>query len=189
MQFTIKHIFSPIGDIHLLKWIDRKSISSCEVQTYKSFKRNLEKSGELIIFKNLGIPEPIYTPTGKPTLADQKISITHSYDYIGVYLSTEKEVGIDIEKIQHKIERIEHKFLHKNEHWAKSLKDKTIIWSCKESVYKYFDINGLDFQHQIEITPIDNDKVTAKVYLSENQIMEVQLMVNIIDDMVLTYTL
>ena len=189
MQYTLKHIFSPIGSIHLLQWTNRESITECEVNTYKSFKRNLEKTGEKIILKNIGVKEPAYTSTGKPTLDNQKISITHSHDYIGIYLSNHREIGIDIEKIQEKINRIAHKFIHKNETWAKDILTKTIIWSCKESVYKYFDIDGLDFQHQIEIIPNPAGIYTAKVYLSDQQVEEIKIKVTTIGDMVLTYTL
>ncbi|ULT29242.1 hypothetical protein KUH03_20355 [Sphingobacterium sp. E70] len=50
---------------------------------------------------------------GKPYLANfpQKISLSHSFDYAAAMISTEGEVGIDMEIIKTKVERIQHKFL------------------------------------------------------------------------------
>src|ERR1700741_5424441 len=54
---------------------------------------------------------------GKPYLVDlpYQISLSHSFDYAAVMISKSKAIGIDIELISPKVERIAHKFLKKNE--------------------------------------------------------------------------
>jgi len=57
--------------------------------------------------------------SGKPYLSNfpHHISLSHSYDYAAVMVSKNKAVGIDIELVKDKIERIAHKFLSKEESW------------------------------------------------------------------------
>jgi 4'-phosphopantetheinyl transferase len=79
---------------------------------------------------------------GKPYLVNMpyQISLSHSFDYAAVMLSKSKPVGIDIELISPKVERIAHKFLNtqelsfiKPEHRVEQL---YVAWCAKEAVYK-----------------------------------------------------
>src|SRR6267142_1164477 len=54
---------------------------------------------------------------GKPYLVDlpYHISLSHSFDYAAVMISKNSPVGIDIEQIKEKVERIAHKFMRPEE--------------------------------------------------------------------------
>src|SRR6201991_3179382 len=54
---------------------------------------------------------------GKPYLVNlpYHISLSHSFDYAAVMISRSRPVGIDIEKIEEKVERIAHKFMQPEE--------------------------------------------------------------------------
>src|SRR5690606_21450081 len=54
---------------------------------------------------------------GKPYLPDYpyKLSLTHSFEYAGVMLSTQGECGIDLEIVKNKVVRIKNKFLKDEE--------------------------------------------------------------------------
>src|ERR1700712_3282263 len=54
---------------------------------------------------------------GKPYLVNMPyhISLSHSFDYAAVMLSKSKPVGIDIELVSQKVERIAHKFMDARE--------------------------------------------------------------------------
>lgn len=102
-----------------------------------------------------------YDEFGKPHLKDgTHISITHSYTFAGIILS-DKPVGIDIEKQREKIEVIAHKFLNEYEQGYVATQNEnkirflTIIWGCKESLYKLFGTAGLSFLKHIFISPFD----------------------------------
>ncbi len=98
-----------------------------------------------------------YDEAGKPHLKDGNfISITHSNNFTGIIVSTEKEVGIDIEKQREKILKIAHKFTPIEEYRTIANTDAliqklTIVWGAKESLYKIYATHGLSFLHHIII--------------------------------------
>lgn len=92
----------------------------------------------------------------KPTLFidDEKyyVSISHSFEYVGIMFSKYHEIGFDIEKVDARIERVSHKFLNDNERlFANNITTKTLIWSAKESVYKWYGKKELDFKLHMEM--------------------------------------
>ncbi|MDV7137945.1 4'-phosphopantetheinyl transferase superfamily protein [Maribacter sp. TH_r10] len=98
-----------------------------------------------------------YDKVGKPHLYDgNHISITHSHHFTGIIVSKGKEVGIDIEMQRDLITRIAHKFTPTEAYsHIKDRKDLvrkyTVIWGCKESLYKIFATIGLSFLNHIYI--------------------------------------
>ncbi len=98
-----------------------------------------------------------YDKNGKPHLKDGKhISITHSNHFTGIIVSTDSEVGIDIEKQRDKILRIAHKFTPVDEYRTIAnttalIRKLTMVWGCKESLYKIYAEPGLSFLHHINI--------------------------------------
>jgi|SRR5690554_7340243 len=96
-----------------------------------------------------------YDANGKPSLTDGKyISITHSFEFSAIIIST-KNVGIDIEKQREKITRIADKFidlefdyLQKNKDYIKQL---TIVWGAKESLYKMCNSRSLSFKQDMYV--------------------------------------
>jgi len=98
---------------------------------------------------------------GKPYLANFPyfISLSHSFDYAAVMISRDKPVGIDIELIKDKIERIAHKFMNDEE---LSYMDKNhmtdhlyVSWCAKEAIYKLQGKKNVSFLHNIRLRPFD----------------------------------
>ena len=97
--------------------------------------------------------------THKPFLADEAFhfSISHSGDYAAVIVSRDKRVGIDVEMVSDKVERVKHKFLNAFELLA--LGDAytsgniplTVLWAAKESVFKWYGAGEIDFRECIKI--------------------------------------
>lgn len=98
-----------------------------------------------------------YTVDGKPHLKDGKhISITHSNQFTGIIISDAEEVGIDIEMQRDKILRIAHKFTPIEEYRTIAnsealVRKLTMVWGCKESLYKIYAEPGLSFLQHIII--------------------------------------
>ena len=97
-----------------------------------------------------------YNSYGKPLLKDGKhISITHSFIFSAILIS-KKEAGIDVEKNRDKIVNIHHRFVNTDydsltdENLVKQL---TVIWGAKESMYKTYPYGGLSFHDHIGIDP------------------------------------
>lgn len=97
----------------------------------------------------------IYDKIGKPFLkcASQNISISHSRNMVAVISSPKRQVGIDIEKIENRIQKIAHKFINEEERKFlgenPSLEDIYLIWGIKESLYKLYGKGGLDFKKNL----------------------------------------
>jgi len=96
---------------------------------------------------------------GKPILVNlpYKISLSHSYDYAAVMISLTKEVGIDIEIIKEKIDRVKHKFLSSKELGFIEEKHKLehlyACWCAKEALYKLNGKKETSFKDNIHLEP------------------------------------
>jgi 4'-phosphopantetheinyl transferase len=103
----------------------------------------------------------IYDEYGKPRMLDFNghFSVTHSGDFSAVILSHEMPVGIDIERIRERIERVAERFLSSEEQDQEGDGDRLeklhIYWGAKESLYKLYGKPEVDFQTDILIGPFD----------------------------------
>lgn len=96
-----------------------------------------------------------YDAFGKPHLTDgKKISITHSFTFSAIIIS-DVEVGIDIEMQRKKISLIAHKFIGYEFNYLteEDVRRLTVVWCCKESLYKVFATEGLSFKQHCKIVP------------------------------------
>ncbi len=99
---------------------------------------------------------------GKPHLtgSDFEISISHSWN-IAAVMAAPYLIGVDIQKIVPRIERIAPKFMRPTE--KASLLDNTkiehlhIYWCAKEALYKAHGRKKLDFIEHIHIEPFEYD--------------------------------
>ena len=106
-----------------------------------------------------------YNTYGAPEIGnDNFISISHSSKLIAIIISKNK-VGLDIEKISEKPLRLSSKFISRNQHSPLSKEKATLIWCCKEAIYKWHQKRKIDFIADIKINPFtikDEDKLIAK---------------------------
>jgi hypothetical protein len=131
----------------------------------------------------------------KPTLYinDEKyfISISHSFEYVGVMVSKTHELGMDIEKIDARIERVSNKFLNEKEkEFANNTLTKTLIWSAKESMYKWYGKKEIDFKLHLLVDSFnpENNTQNFNALLSKNSISQnLDIHYFCIDDYVITY--
>ncbi|MDF3078906.1 MAG: 4-phosphopantetheinyl transferase superfamily protein [Sphingobacteriaceae bacterium] len=98
---------------------------------------------------------------GKPYLANfpHQISLSHSYDYAAVMISEDKPVGIDIELIKNKIERVAKKFMSKAEldfiDQKNAIEHLYVCWCAKEAIYKLHGKKNISFLDNIELKPFE----------------------------------
>ena len=96
---------------------------------------------------------------GKPYLANfpQRISLTHSFDYAAVMMSSCGEVGIDLELVKTKIVRIADKFMKPGElvhiGGEHRIEHLYACWCAKEAVYKLQGNKGVSFKDNMTIQP------------------------------------
>ncbi len=98
-----------------------------------------------------------YDENGKPNLADKSISISHSNDFIAVMVSEKGNIGIDIEEIGTRIERLSQKFLSQNEkqygYSSKHIEKLHVMWGAKEVLFKIHSIGNLIFITDLLVHP------------------------------------
>ncbi len=101
--------------------------------------------------------------TKKPFLENEPyhFSISHCGDYAAVIVSKTNRVGVDVELVNEKIDRITNKFLTKEEGFLMPRgalrKTATLFWSVKESIYKWNSKIGVDFKKHIVINKFTGD--------------------------------
>lgn len=102
--------------------------------------------------------------------ADYEISITHSFPFAAIAVSKNK-IGIDMEKFNTKIQRIEHKFVKEEEtnffHPDEAVEYLTVIWSVKESLYKIHHSNYFSLKQNYRVQHFDLknlEKIKCSVY-------------------------
>jgi 4'-phosphopantetheinyl transferase len=88
---------------------------------------------------------------------DAEISITHSLDYVAGIIHESKEVGIDMEAINPKLQRTARKYLDNAEfeHAEDDLTLLAMYWCAKEAIYKLHGKNKVSFKDNIRIAPFD----------------------------------
>lgn len=93
-----------------------------------------------------------------PVLDKAFISISHSHDLCTVIIHEEENTGIDIQRIDEKINRIAGRFLSDEElEWCVSTRQRTMAWSMKESLYKIYGIGSYVFREQLLLDSFDLD--------------------------------
>lgn len=108
----------------------------------------------------------MYKTIGEPYLWPNtaQISITHSFPFASLAVSKNR-VGIDLEKVNSKILRIKHKFLHESEHlWTQDKENEvellTIIWVIKESLYKVHPSKYWSLKDHYQIDPFNMEDLS-----------------------------
>lgn len=126
-----------------------KMKSELHQKGFLSVRRLLEQAG-------YSDHDLFYNSYGKPHLKDNtNISITHSFEFSAILIS-KGEGGIDIEKNRDKIMKIQHRFVNTDYDSLSDedmIKQLTVIWGAKESMYKTYPYGGLSFHDHIAIDP------------------------------------
>ncbi len=100
-----------------------------------------------------------HEPSGKPQLEGWSISISHTRGWVAIILSTGFQVGIDIEYTSDRVGKVVDRFIREDEQ-RDTLSQQLINWSAKETVYKLFSEQKLDyFDMRLHSLPSEIDLV------------------------------
>ncbi|HEY1009120.1 4'-phosphopantetheinyl transferase superfamily protein [Daejeonella sp. JGW-45] len=148
----------------LLAKLQLKSHEISYLDTLVNGKRNLHWLSTRVLLRRMMNTEEYIDcqvdPSGKPYLTNfpHHISLSHSFDYAAVMVSRTRRVGIDIELIKDKIERIAHKFMNAGE-LAFISQDRIehlyVCWCAKEAIYKLHGKKNISFLDHIRIMPFN----------------------------------
>jgi 4'-phosphopantetheinyl transferase EntD len=153
--------------------------------------RKVEFLGVRHLRNQLDLLYPIsYSQERKPYLRNQVntyISISHSKNYCALGTSL-TEIGIDIEEISPRIERIVSRFVSDEEIkfiGERSILDLTKLWTMKEAMFKLNNRTGIEFKSELIIEEKSDDVYTGKMF-TENGWKQVKLECFQKDDLVIS---
>ena len=112
---------------------------------------------------------------GKPFLEDSDghISLSHSGQMSAAIFNTTHSCGIDLELFDSRIRRIAHKYTTETEEKlfpsGYYCACACLLWSAKESVFKYGSIHEVDFREQIQLLDIDFENQTMNFRFTRTQ--------------------
>ncbi len=126
--------------------------------------------------------------TNKPFLEDEAyhFSISHCGGYAAVIVSTE--------------EKVRNKFLSENE-WTAAIEQwdisrdqpqelSTLLWSCKEAVFKWYGAGGVDFKKHIQIKkliPLPANSFQSIIRFKKNEDLFLNLHSQFFDELCLSF--
>jgi len=121
---------------------------------FKTKKRKIEFLSIRLLLKEIAPNISIsYNKYGAPEIeSNNSISISHSKKFTAIIISKYK-VGIDIEKISKKPLKLSSKFILRNTHKPLCEEKATLIWCCKETIFKWYQKGNINFINDIKINP------------------------------------
>jgi len=148
-------------DDFFLSVLDLYPQESYELQMLKSKKKSEWLSSRYLLHQLSGRTlrgACLKDPYGKPYLqgSDHFISVSHTLDFTAV-IAGPIPVGIDIQCVVEKIQRISPKFVREDELLFIPEMNRILffhaIWGAKESMYKAYGKKELDFKNHMKISP------------------------------------
>lgn len=115
--------------------------------------------------------------TRKPFLPDEQyhFSISHCGDYAAAIVSRKNRVGVDVEEPVGRILAIREKFLSEKEkkEWpvvndGNGQQQTTLLWSAKESVFKWYGDGAVDFRRHIQLSNQQAENKMIDCYFEKN---------------------
>ena len=149
---------------HLLSGI---SLSGNDKERLEGFRASARKKQWLayrqLLSYMLGMPNLSlhYDTHGKPYISDSDLhlSVSHSGDYAAVITCSKGPAGIDIEKVSHRVLKVEDRFLSDIEKINPDDSDRMdklcIYWCAKEALFKLHGRRELDFKKHLFIEQFD----------------------------------
>ncbi|MEO6287434.1 MAG: 4'-phosphopantetheinyl transferase superfamily protein [Dyadobacter sp.] len=140
-------------------------------------------------------PVIYYDENRKPHIqhSGQQLSMSHSGEYVSVYLHKTHAVGVDIQQMKPSISKGADYFLNDDEQRWADLDDNVLlhlIWSAKESIFKYAGDTDLNLKKHIITNSFNsNQNGTIQVSILKGNMTEnILVQFETFEDYVLTWT-
>lgn len=134
----------------------KKESDISDVYIFKSEKRKKEIFSRNLLLNKI-IPEAkiSYNNFGAPQInTSDNISISHSKNLVAIGFSKLK-IGIDIQKISEKALSLSPRFICESNLNNLSIEKATLLWCCKEAIYKWHQKGSVNFKSDIYIYPFE----------------------------------
>jgi 4'-phosphopantetheinyl transferase EntD len=158
--------------------------------SFKSIDRKKQFTATRILRHDLfGFEHIHYNSVGAPYIQKEGfLSISHIKNCVAITFNKEFPVGLDLEIISDKAQRLYTKFLSVEEISqleTTSIKEMTVAWSLKEVLYKLSQRKKIIFKEQLILKKVTEESWIGQIITSEKK-MEVNLHNFVIDDIVVS---
>lgn len=156
------------------------------------------------LFNDFPYNEILIADTRKPYLQNERFhfSISHSGNYAAAIVSSTHKVGIDIEIPSIKVKCIAHKFIHQQEQkWIESFllnsnllishnELLTVIWSSKETIFKWYSIGAINFKEHIQLNGLIQQQqniLSLPFSFKKENLLQMTITAQIFDRLILSW--
>ena len=169
------------------------------------YKRLQHLAGRYLLptlFEDFPLEEILIADTKKPFLENEKyhFSISHCGNFAAAIVSNHERVGVDIELVTPRIKTIGSKFLNAEENQflknyehlpGMHLELTTILWSVKESLFKWYGNGQVDFKKHIRLTGtvnfLPNEWIELPFSFTKGRAVNLTISARIFDGLVLAF--
>lgn len=163
-EYSVLGVWKIEEDLNTL--LNDVTLDNEEKKRYAGFRSNSRKleflSVRALLSELLGKDARIvYNKNNKPFIKNGShfISISHSQRLTAILLSTNEQVGIDLEFMSSNISAFAFKFMNRKEKATKDPEHRIyhlyIHWCAKEALYKICDKEGISIRNNITIEPFE----------------------------------
>ena len=147
----------------LYEMVSLAKVEKAKVSTFRSEHRKREWLSVRALIQSMAGKDAkiVYNADNKPFLRgnNYRISISHSQNLTAILISKDKRVGIDLEYMSGKIDKIHDKFLNEKERITEDPGMKEfhlyLHWCAKEALYKICDKQDINFRTGLTIRPFE----------------------------------
>lgn len=141
-----------------LTYEDKLLLSKCSAP-----ERRIEILSVRALIKEIGICLDIHYNDRKPFVDDGYISISHSSNIAAIIWNKDFPVGIDVETMSPRILRIAERAFSSQElaFAGDDIKKLTILWNCKECVFKLAATEAINFKEMIHVGEFNSNNITC----------------------------
>lgn len=192
-RIAIWHVTEDLEELYYLLPDDEKVRKEASVR-FKSPSRIMEWTAvRVLLFDMLDRQVDIsYDDSGAPHLPSDEgmdISISHTNGFVAIGLSPKGEIGIDIEQISPRVEKVTSRFIRDDE-MAADLTSQLLHWSAKETAFKMLHRRKVDFLKHFKISPFNGtDEGVFQLQefrTDDNQVFDIHY--KVFPEFVLTYS-
>jgi len=174
-------LFAPSSDFRLFTMTIDETVEDVwkvrsmpiKVPDFKLKQRKWQWMGaQLILDQQFPGERIVKDAKGKPFLNNgSHLSISHDGDLLALAISS-RPIGLDIQTPDPRVLRIQRRFMNAKEiEWfdasARQLEYATLVWACKEAVFKYFG-TGVDFAADCTVQPIQEGQSLILEYFGRH---------------------
>lgn len=193
-RIAVWHVTETLDELYGLLPDDETVRGEAE-RLFKAQSRIVEwVAVRVLLCHMLGRQVPIlYRENGAPYLPDYEaldISISHTRGYVAVALAEQGQIGIDIEQVAGKVERVRERFVRDDEQ-ADGIIPLLLHWSAKETAFKVLHRERVDFKRHLRVLPFEAKEEGRFTLLETRTDEEARMTMHyrVFPEFVLTYSL